>query len=329
MRRPGRTAVRLAFSWAVLGGYLVTLVGATPEPPPAGVVTALEGRANVMHASAASPATLQQDDPVFVRDRIATGEQSVARLLLGAKATVTVREQSTLLITDAAGTAKLDLSAGKIGTYVMRGQMQPGETVEIHTPNAIVGVRGTVLTVEVDRDAASNHTSSVTVLQGSVEVTHRDPVTGRVTGAPVTVGQHQRVTVTRSGVAKPLGIRPADAARMATEFRLTPTHLLTDAKRAAALRSRMRQAGRGQRRPARLDAGGRSMSSSAASAEGSGRLGRPREYMSVPSGGAKSDTARLQQHAGQKPRPSTTRVRPRPTSRTRPALEERDRLRRT
>src|SRR5688500_6898098 len=68
--------------------------------------------------------------------------------------------------------------------------MKPGERVDIRTPNAVAGVRGTVLIVE-----AETNLSTVTVLRGLVHVTRLDPATGALVGKFTAVGARQTVSV--------------------------------------------------------------------------------------------------------------------------------------
>src|SRR2546427_1342124 len=80
---------------------LVTLDSslASAQAAKAGVVTTLEGNVNVTRVTLA-PQPLKFKDAVFVNDRVTTGDQSIARMLLGGNAVVTVRERSTLTITE-------------------------------------------------------------------------------------------------------------------------------------------------------------------------------------------------------------------------------------
>ena len=140
-----------------------------------GVVTTLAGNATVARVSLAHPQPLRFKDDVFLRDRISTAEQSVVRVLLGGKALVTVRELSTLTVTEATGRSVVDLSSGKIAMGVLRQRMRPGEVIEIRTPNAIAAIRGTVLVVELIPEpggstGAPRYTTKVHVLHGLVEV---------------------------------------------------------------------------------------------------------------------------------------------------------------
>src|SRR5213594_1063545 len=134
---------------------LVTLDSslASAQAAKAGVVTTLEGNVNVTRVTLA-PQPLKFKDAVFVNDRVTTGAQSIARMLLGGNAVVTVRERSTLTITEVPGKTTIDLDAGKIALAVARDKMKPGELIEIRTQNAIAGVRGTVVVAEVSRATA-------------------------------------------------------------------------------------------------------------------------------------------------------------------------------
>jgi hypothetical protein len=114
----------------------------------AGVVTTLTGRASVARAVASQPQPLGFKDDVFPRDRIATAEQSLVRMLLGGKALVTVRELSTFTISEEAQRATIDLQGGKIGVAAARQLFRPGERLEIRTPNAVASIRGTLLVAE-------------------------------------------------------------------------------------------------------------------------------------------------------------------------------------
>jgi hypothetical protein len=58
---------------------------------------------------------------------------------------VTVRERSVLTITETANTATIDITAGRIALAVAKDRMRPGQSLDVKAPNAIAGVRGTVL----------------------------------------------------------------------------------------------------------------------------------------------------------------------------------------
>src|SRR5439155_353517 len=76
---------------------------ATAQADKAGVVTTLEGHVTAARTATPQPVALKFKDDVFVNDRVVTGDRSLARLLLGGRAVVTVRERSALTITELPG----------------------------------------------------------------------------------------------------------------------------------------------------------------------------------------------------------------------------------
>src|SRR5213594_2086809 len=80
-----------------------------------GVVTTLEGNVTARRAVLPLPVPLKFKDDVFFRDTITTGDQSLARVLLGGKSIVTVRERSVVTITESPGRSFISLESGYIG----------------------------------------------------------------------------------------------------------------------------------------------------------------------------------------------------------------------
>jgi hypothetical protein len=178
-----------------------------------GVVTTVVGPVTVARASM-PPEALKFKDDVFVNDRVTTGEAAITRILLGGKVIVTARERSTLTITEVPGLSTIDLTDGRIAVAVDRTRMKPGERVDVRTPNAVAGVRGTVLVVESMRD-----TSTITVLRGLVDVVRLDPVSGRPVGAITPVGALQAVSVRNNVLpARPQTITPSRSQDLSREF---------------------------------------------------------------------------------------------------------------
>jgi hypothetical protein len=161
-----------------------------------GVVTAVQGQAVLSRASLAERFPLRRRDDLFLADRITTGDRSFTRLLLGGKALVTVRERSTLTITEAPGTSVVDVAAGAVAVAVVKERMKPGEMVEIRTPNAVAGIRGTVVIAEVEGTDEGGTTTTITVLRGLVEVQPLQGPAGRPIGQGVYVGAAQTIRLT-------------------------------------------------------------------------------------------------------------------------------------
>jgi hypothetical protein len=192
----------------------------------AGVVTTLEGKVTVVRASSPEMSPLKFRDAVFVRDRIATGKDAFARILLGGRAVVTIREYSAVTITEVPGVATVDVGSGRVAVAVARERMRPGDLVEVRTPNAVAGIRGTVIVAEVF-DARR---SVITVLKGVIDVTRLDA--GRAAGPSTVLNALQQVTI-GGAVSAPLPV-PSDAAqRMGAEFRAVPLRRVPDVTTAA------------------------------------------------------------------------------------------------
>jgi hypothetical protein len=208
-------------SLALLASALLTLALAAPASAQerAGVVTTLQGNVTVARAALAEPAALKFRDDIFVRDRIASGKNGIARILLGGRAVVTIREHSVVTITELPGVATVDLVSGRAAVAVARERMQAGDVVELRTPNAVAGIRGTVVVGEV-----ANDRSVITVLKGVIDVTRLDG--GHAVGAATIMGALQQVTVVGAGpVPAPQAISSDTARRMGSEFRMAPPHL--------------------------------------------------------------------------------------------------------
>ncbi len=177
--RGSKSLTRLIRFLVVVPIILAPVVSWAQAAPELGVVTTLQGQASVARASASGTLPLKFKDAVFDRDRIQTGEEAIVKVLMGGKAIVTVRELSVLTITEELGKTTINLSSGKIAVGVAKQRMKPGERLEVHTPNAVAAVRGTVFVVEVSRQGAQSaggplgaHTQ-VTCVNGVVDVAPR------------------------------------------------------------------------------------------------------------------------------------------------------------
>ena len=202
---------------AVVASTIATLafVSLAAAQERAGVVTTLEGKVTVVRASAAEPSPLKFRDAVFVRDRIATDKDSFARVLLGGRAVVTIREYSMVTITEVPGVATVDVASGRVAVAVARERMRPGDLIEVRTPNAVAGIRGTVIVAEV---FDSRH-SVITVLKGVIDVTRLDA--GRLVGSSTILNALQQVTI-GGAVSSPQPVSSDTARSMRDEFRTVP-----------------------------------------------------------------------------------------------------------
>lgn len=206
--------------WLLLPLLVVTtsLTIASSEEMRVGIVTGLKGTAKVTRASVPQSRDLAFKDDVLLRDVIATGDGSMARILLGGKALLTVRERSVVKITETPNVSTVSVTAGRAAVNVMKERMRPGDSVEIVTPNATAAIRGTIVVAEVDPDEAGTR-STITVLRGLIDVTQHDP-TGRSFGQPVSVSALQQVTAAGGHLSPVRTISKQSGDRMATDYKM-------------------------------------------------------------------------------------------------------------
>ncbi len=209
-----------------------TVLAASPalaQTAPAGIVTAVHGTATIARAANSQAGPLRFKDDVFLHDRVTTGDRSLARILLGGRAVVTARERSTLTITAVPGAATLDLKSGRLLLAVAKGAMRPGESIDIKTRNAVIGIRGTVVVADFVPGAArdgSGDATVFTILRGAVEVTQIDPLAAHSVGTALRLGALESVKLVGAGFPEVTTISADQAKRMTQGFavpvRLTP-----------------------------------------------------------------------------------------------------------
>ena len=209
-------------------------------PAGAGVATAVTGQVTVFHAASPTPQPLHFKDEVFLRDRISTAAQSLARLLLGKKALLTVRELSELELIDQSGISTIQLVLGKVAIGVARQRMRPGEIVEIRTQNAVAAIRGTVVVAElVTPPGSSVPVTRLHVLSGYIDVT----TPGNPGAPPLRLVAPSSVTVTGNTMDKAVSLDAAARAALLSDLqpsrpnpaRLLDSLVLGEQARAAAL----------------------------------------------------------------------------------------------
>src|SRR5262245_31778450 len=226
---------RSTLPFVVAALALVAPVAAFAQLTKAGVVTTLQGTATVTRAALSQPLPLKFRDDVFVQDRVVTGDNSLARILLGGKAIVTVRERSSLTIAESRGVSTVNVGEGRAAIAVLKERMKPGETIEIRTPNAMAGIRGTIVVVEVDQVSAQTgsapataYTTRFTVITGEVLV--RQLRGGQPFGTGVTLGPNDQARFT--GLMDPVtrALTPAEASQLSKSFRMSKGEPPAEAK---------------------------------------------------------------------------------------------------
>lgn len=206
MRDPKTVALIVALA-------LIQPAAAAAQPSLAGVITLVRGPVTVVRPSASEPLPLQLRDGIFVEDTIATGENGFARVLLGGKAVVTMRERSTVQIFEDGSTSTIVVGEGKIAVAVARELAKTGELIEIRTPTALATSHGAVVIAGVTPDR-----SMFTVLRGLVDVTRIEPLGRRAVGPRVMLRGNQELTVPTPGLLRPQRVNPRAIERLAADF---------------------------------------------------------------------------------------------------------------
>jgi hypothetical protein len=191
--------------------WCATVAAARAGEQPAGIVTAVRGEVSVVRGTDREPLPLGFKASVYVRDRITTGDDAFARVFLGGRAVVSVRERSVFTITEMPDRAIVDLTRGRAAVAVAKERMRPGESVEIRTPNTVAGIRGTVVVAEV-RSGVRGVESRITVVRGLVDVRS-------ATGGTATLGPLDRVRVIGGDIAASRLDR-VTVERLVSEFRM-------------------------------------------------------------------------------------------------------------
>jgi hypothetical protein len=112
-----------------------------------GVGKFIDVRGDVALRRAAEEKKPVVSDPVFVKDLIRTKERSRAKLLLINNVQCSVASNSTMeisefLLKDGKGSSALSVTSGAVHTKILK-MLTPEARLEVRTPNAVAGARGT------------------------------------------------------------------------------------------------------------------------------------------------------------------------------------------
>ncbi len=134
----------------------------------AATVASLAGQVSVLRDN--SPWALRPGDSVLPKQIIITGPDGMAELKLADGSRFQVFPNSRVVFRDNPGNWRdlLDISIGAVKVFIQRLGGQPNPN-SVHTPTAVIAVRGTVFQVVVDE---KDETTLVSVDEGLVEVRH-------------------------------------------------------------------------------------------------------------------------------------------------------------
>lgn len=163
-----RTAVRLLPLLAAVG----MVCSAQPAPPSgdyAARVISCSGQVSVLHD--AQPWVLNVGDTVEMKQVIVTGPDGTAVFRVSDGSTFEVYPGSTVVFRNNPPNWRdlIDLLVGRIRVHIEKWGGQPNFN-RVHTPSAVISVRGTTFDVAVAEDDQS---TIVAVEEGQVDVRHR------------------------------------------------------------------------------------------------------------------------------------------------------------
>lgn len=189
--KSGRTSILV-----VVAGILLSHGFALAQE--VGQIVAAEGSAEIVRASAASPA--QTGLAVHKGDELRTGRPGRIRVMFQDQSVVTVAEDSRLTVDEQVfqpeankANSTVNLLKGKVSSIVSAYYNWSGSKYEVKTPTAVAGVRGTEFSVTYDE-----HLESTEVLGFSGEVRVRSLADLESPGVIITA---QQATSVRRGQA--------------------------------------------------------------------------------------------------------------------------------
>jgi hypothetical protein len=164
----GSLAARGLLTAAVLGVCLAQAPSVFSTESAATVVT-LSGEVSVLRDS--TPWALAEGSQIRPGQLVVTGPSGYAKFQVSDGSTFEVFSNSKIVFRNNPGNWKdmIDLVLGRIKVQIQKFGGQPNPN-RVHTPTAIISVRGTVFDVSVD----DGDSTLVVVEEGQVEVAHRN-----------------------------------------------------------------------------------------------------------------------------------------------------------
>jgi hypothetical protein len=139
-----------------------------PSPEMAAKVVSLTGQVSILHDS--QPWALNVGDKVQAKQVIISGPDGYALFEVSDGSTFEVYPNSTVVFRNNPPTWRdlLDVLVGRVKVHIQKWGGQPNPN-RIHTPSAVISVRGTTFDVSVDSEDES---TLIAVEEGQVDVRH-------------------------------------------------------------------------------------------------------------------------------------------------------------
>jgi len=167
-------------------------------PEQAATVLTVTGQVSVLHDS--DPWALNVGDSVQVRQVIITGPDGFAQFQVADGSTFEVYPNSNVVFrrNPANWRDLLDVLVGRVKVHIQKWGNQPNPN-KIHTPTAVISVRGTTFDVSVDED---NESTVVSVEEGQVDVRHALKGDSRIVNAGESITVYRDQPLARNLIDK-------------------------------------------------------------------------------------------------------------------------------
>src|SRR5438876_1894564 len=205
--RAGGFPVKQASSSTTLAFLMLLMLGNVPSAAatqPVAVVSTLSGDVTVARSGGSVP--LKFKDEAFPDDILRTADQSTVRLLLRAKALLTVQQRSILTLGEEHGNLTVRLETGQVGVSVAGQRLQAGEVLQIETSNVQAAFGNGHVVVNTSKSAGRVQTT-VYVLDGSADISLRSAATRR----SVKIAGHNKLTVVGNALGSPQALSAAQS----------------------------------------------------------------------------------------------------------------------
>ncbi|MCZ2147635.1 MAG: FecR domain-containing protein [Bryobacterales bacterium] len=200
-----RAAIRGVFAGLILTAMAGVSPAQIPFFSPAGsqaTVVEITGQVSVLR-DANSPWVLNQGSTIQPQQMVITGPDGYARFRVSDGSTFEVYPNSKAVFRANPGNLKdlVDMIIGRIRIHIEKLGGQPNPN-DVHTPTAVISVRGTIFDVVVDED----ETTMVAVTEGLVAVRHalKPSKNERLVGAGEVLRVYRNEPLARNSVDKGL-----------------------------------------------------------------------------------------------------------------------------
>lgn len=149
--------LKIKFIFFVIAAAFLLNTGMAAAAEPVGNFSSVEGRVDVLRGGELPAIAVNVGDVIFIKDVVRSKSGSSAQILFNDGNLLTIEQRSRINISeyysDGSKEAVINLPRGKVNVVVAKDLLKDaegstsGKKFEIHTPNAVAGVRGTCYSV--------------------------------------------------------------------------------------------------------------------------------------------------------------------------------------